>query len=51
MSAAVAGKHPGRKPDDGDNVQAALKLVEVGLSPTKAAYSEVAAAGVIRKTP
>ena len=52
------GKRLGRQPIDADKVQAALKLVEAGLSPTKAAsqlglgrstvYREVAAAGLSR---
>jgi DNA invertase Pin-like site-specific DNA recombinase len=54
-AARARGKRPGRQPVDADKVQAALKLVEAGLSPTKAAsqlglgrstvYREVAAAG------
>lgn len=58
-AARARGKLPGRQPLDADKVQAALKLVEAGLSPTKAAsqlglgrstvYREVAAAGVTRK--
>ncbi len=57
-AARVRGKRPGRLPVDTDKVQAALKLVEAGLSPTKAAsqlglgrstvYREVAAAGLRR---
>ena len=57
-AARVRGKRPGRQPVDSDKVQAALKLVEAGLSPTKAAsqlglgrstvYREVAAAGLRR---
>jgi DNA invertase Pin-like site-specific DNA recombinase len=57
-AARARGKHPGRQPVDSDKVQAALKLVEAGLSPTKAAnqlglgrstvYREVAAAGLGR---
>lgn len=58
-AARARGKLPGRQPLDADKVQAALKLVEAGLSPTKAAsqlglgrstvYREVAAAGLTRK--
>jgi DNA invertase Pin-like site-specific DNA recombinase len=58
-AARARGKRPGRQPVDVDKVQAALRLVEAGLSPTKAAsqlglgrstvYREVAAAGVTRK--
>lgn len=54
-AARAKGKVPGRQPVDADKVQAALKLVQAGLSPTKAAsqlglgrstvYREVAAAG------
>ena len=57
-AARVRGKVPGRQPLDVDKVQAALKLVEAGLSPTKAAsqlglgrstvYREGAAAGIRR---
>lgn len=57
-AARARGKRPGRQPVDSDKVQAALKLVEAGLSPTKAAnqlglgrstvYREVAAAGLGR---
>jgi DNA invertase Pin-like site-specific DNA recombinase len=57
-AARAKGKKPGRQPLDTDKVQAALKLVEAGLSPTKAAsqlglgrstvYREVAAAGIWR---
>ena len=57
-AAKAKGKRPGRQPLDVDRVQAALKLVEAGLSPTKAAsqlglgrstvYREVAAAGLSR---
>ena len=57
-AARARGKRPGRQPIDEDKVQAALKLVEAGLSPTKAAsqlglgrstvYREVAAAGLSR---
>ena len=57
-AARVRGKVPGRQPIDTEKVQAALKLVEAGLSPTKAAsqlglgrstvYREVAAAGLRR---
>ena len=52
-AARVRGKRPGPQPVDTDKVQAVLKLVEAGLSPTKAAtqlglgrstvYREVAA--------
>ncbi len=52
------GKKPGRQSLDADKVQAALRLVEAGLSPTKAAiqldlgrstvYREAAAAGLSR---
>jgi len=59
IAARARGKRPGRQPLDIDKVHAALKLVEAGLSPTKAAsqlglgrstvYREVAAAGVTRK--
>jgi DNA invertase Pin-like site-specific DNA recombinase len=55
-AARVKGKVPGRQPIDADKVQAALRLVEAGLSQTKAAsqlglgrstvYREVAAAGL-----
>ena len=58
-AARAKGKVPGRQPLDADKVQAALKLVEAGLSPTKAAsqlglgrstvYREVAAAAVRRR--
>jgi len=58
-AARMRGKRPGRQPVDVDKIQAALKLVEAGLSPTQAAnqlglgrstvYREVAAAGVARK--
>lgn len=57
-AARARGKRSGRQPVDADKVQAALKLVEAGLSPTKAAsqlglgrstvYREVAAAGLSR---
>ena len=57
-AARARGKKPGRQPLDADKVQAALKLVESGLSPTKAAvqlglgrstvYREVAMAGLSR---
>jgi len=57
-AARAKGKVPGRQPVDADKVQAALKLVQAGLSPTKAAsqlglgrstvYREVAAAGLSR---
>ena len=57
-AARARGKVPGRQPLNADKVQAALKLVEAGLSPTKAAsqlglgrstvYREVAAAGIRR---
>jgi len=57
--ARARGKLPGRQPVNADKVKAALKLVEAGLSPTKAAsqlglgrstvYREVAAAGLPRK--
>nr|POE45835.1 transposon tn552 dna-invertase [Quercus suber] len=57
-AARARGKKPGRQPLDADKVQAALRLVEAGLSPTKAAvqlglgrstvYREVAAAGLSR---
>lgn len=36
-AAQTRGKRPGRHPVDMDKVKAALKLVEAGLSPTKAA--------------
>jgi len=36
-AARARGKKPGRQPLDADKVQAALRLVESGLSPTKAA--------------
>ena len=36
-AARARGKVPGRQPLDADKVQAALELVEAGLSPTKAA--------------
>ena len=58
-AARARGKVPGRQPVDLDKVQAAIKLVEAGLSPTQAAsqlglgrstvYREVAAARVTRK--
>lgn len=58
-AARARGKVPGRQPVDLDKVQAAIKLVEAGLSPTQAAsqlglgrstvYREVAAARVARK--
>ena len=58
-AARARGKRPGRQPIDTDKVQAALKLVQAGLSPTKAAsqlglgrstvYREVAAAGLSRR--
>lgn len=57
-AARARGKVPGRQPVDADKVQAALKLVQAGLSPTKAAsqlglgrstvYREVAASGISR---
>lgn len=57
-AARAKGRVPGRQPVDADKVQAALKLVQAGLSPTKAAsqlglgrstvYREVAAAGLGR---
>ena len=57
-AARARGKKPGGQPLDADKVQAALKLVEAGLSPTEAAsqlglgrstvYREVAAAGLRR---
>jgi len=57
-AARAKGKKSGRQPIDADKVQAALKLVEAGLSPTKAAsqlglgrstvYREVAASGLSR---
>lgn len=59
-AARAKGKIPGRQPLDIDKVQAALKLVEAGLSPTAAAkqlglgrstvYREVAAARLSRTT-
>ena len=58
-AARARGKRPGRLPVDLDKVQAALKLVAAGMSPTTAAhqlglgrstvYREVAAAGITRK--
>jgi DNA invertase Pin-like site-specific DNA recombinase len=58
-AARARGKVPGRQPVDLDKVRAAIKLVEAGLSPTKAAsqlglgrstvYREVAAAGLNRR--
>lgn len=55
-AARARGKRPGRRPLDPDKVQAALKLVKAGLSPTQAAaqlglgrstvYREIAAAGM-----
>ena len=58
-AARARGKRPGRQPVDLDKVQAAIKLVEAGLSPTMAAsqlglgrstvYREVAAASLTRK--
>jgi DNA invertase Pin-like site-specific DNA recombinase len=60
-AARARGKRPGRQPLDVDKVQTALKLVQAGLSPTKAArqlglgrstvYREVAAAGLSRSMP
>jgi DNA invertase Pin-like site-specific DNA recombinase len=60
-AARARGKRPGRQPVNAEKVQAALKLVEAGLSPTKAAcqlglgrstvYREVAAAVVNRNAP
>ena len=57
-AARARGKKPGRQPVDPDRIVAALKLVEAGLSPTKAAhqlglgrstvYREVASAGLHR---
>lgn len=57
-AARVRGKLPSRQPVDADKVQAALKLVQAGLSPAKAAsqlglerstvYRKVAAAGLTR---
>jgi DNA invertase Pin-like site-specific DNA recombinase len=57
-AAPARGNRPGRQPLDVDKVQTALKLVQAGLSPTKAArqlglgrstvYREVAAAGLSR---
>src|SRR5438132_5366825 len=57
-AARAKGKRPGRRPIDADKALAALKLVEAGLSPTKAArqlglgrstvYREVAAVGLSR---
>jgi len=57
-AARARGKKPGRQPIDADKIVAALKLVEAGLSPTKAAsqlglgrstvYREVASAGTQR---
>jgi DNA invertase Pin-like site-specific DNA recombinase len=57
-AARARGRVPGRQPVDAEKVQAALRLVEAGVSPTKAAsqlglgrstvYREVAAAGVSR---
>ena len=54
-AARAKGKRPGRRPVDGSKVEAALKLVEAGLSPTQAAnqlglgrstvYREIAAVG------
>src|SRR5271165_3032784 len=37
IAARARGKRPGRQPLDADKVQAALKLVQAGLSPTAAA--------------
>jgi DNA invertase Pin-like site-specific DNA recombinase len=58
-AARTRGKVPGRQPVDQAKVQAAIKLVEAGLSPTQAAsqlglgrstvYREVAAARLTRK--
>jgi DNA invertase Pin-like site-specific DNA recombinase len=57
-AARERGKVPGRQPVDLDKVQAAIKLVEAGLSPTQASqvglgrstvYREVAAARITRK--
>lgn len=57
-AARARGKRPGRQPVDMDKVGAALKLVEAGLSPTKAAkqlglgrstvYRELSLAGIRR---
>jgi DNA invertase Pin-like site-specific DNA recombinase len=57
-AARAKGKRPGRQPLTADKVQAALKLVEAGLSPKEAAsqlglgrstvYREMAAAGLSR---
>ncbi|MBL7589931.1 recombinase family protein, partial [Escherichia coli] len=57
-AARATGRRPGRQPIDPDNVGAALKLVQAGLSPTEAArqvglgratvYREMALAGVAR---
>ncbi len=58
-AARVRGERPGRQPVDMDKVKAALKLVEVGLSPTEAAkqlglgrstvYREMSLAGLQRR--
>ena len=58
-AARARGKRPGRQPVDADKVQAALKLVDAGLSPTQAAnqlglgrstvYRELAAAGLLER--
>jgi DNA invertase Pin-like site-specific DNA recombinase len=57
-AARARGKRPGRQPLDGDRINAALKLVAAGLSPTAAArqlglgrstvYREVSRAGLSR---
>jgi DNA invertase Pin-like site-specific DNA recombinase len=58
-AARMRGQRLGRQPVDVDKIQAALKLVEAGLSPTQAAnqlglgrstvYREIAAAGLARR--
>lgn len=57
-AARAKGRHPGRRPVDPDKVEAAVKLVQAGLSPKAAAcqvglgratvYREMAQAGVRR---
>ena len=57
-AARVRGKHPGRRPLGADQIAAALKLVQAGLSPTAAAkqvglgrstvYRELGRAGIER---
>ena len=46
-AAAANGRRPGRKPLDPEKLEAALALVDAGLSPTKAAFQ----VGIGRSTP